>query len=285
MLLPPFRSPIRYRCHTSDQVNFHEFYGIFDIWDGCPEQDRDSEYLANGIGIAIAAFFMIPLIRAESRNSYHGRYGMNIKKKMLWSHRVYHSVWEYTFFNPLRPEPKMQIRHGCVVFFITTLSFWYCSAGKNFSLKRYILTFEADWQSEELQTKFKRFRNMRRGKIPRLEPASENSKFSARNSTCRDILHINRILWYFEHANIRRLHIVMLPPKRHFPRPYFIPYVQLYSRRLRCFGLPSGTWGFYPAELLCRLHWLSHQFHRSCRCNGISSCSSFRVRQDQGQQR
>ncbi|CAN0440273.1 unnamed protein product [Ascophyllum nodosum] len=55
-------------------VNFHEFYGIFDIWDGCPEQDRDSEYLANGIGIAIAAFFMIPLIRAESRNSYHGSF-------------------------------------------------------------------------------------------------------------------------------------------------------------------------------------------------------------------
>ncbi|CAN0285616.1 unnamed protein product, partial [Pylaiella littoralis] len=58
-------------------VNSNEFYGIFDIWDGCPEQDRDSEYLANGIGIAIAAFFMIPLIRAESRNSYHDSFTRN----------------------------------------------------------------------------------------------------------------------------------------------------------------------------------------------------------------
>ncbi|CAN0006474.1 unnamed protein product [Pylaiella littoralis] len=55
-------------------VNFHEFYGIFDIWDGCPEQDVYSDYLANGIGIAIAAVVMIPLIREETRNSYHGSF-------------------------------------------------------------------------------------------------------------------------------------------------------------------------------------------------------------------
>ncbi|CAM9751946.1 unnamed protein product, partial [Hapterophycus canaliculatus] len=50
-------------------VNFHEFYGIFS-W----EKDRDSDYLANGIGITFTAVFMIPLIRAETRNSHHGSF-------------------------------------------------------------------------------------------------------------------------------------------------------------------------------------------------------------------
>lgn len=65
--------------HTSDQVNFHEFYGIFDIWDGCPERSRDSDYLVNGIGIATTAVFMLPLIRAKIRNSHHDRYGKIIE--------------------------------------------------------------------------------------------------------------------------------------------------------------------------------------------------------------
>eukprot|EP00903_Cladosiphon_okamuranus_P009090 g8688.t2 len=54
-------------------VNFHEFYGLFGDGGFC-QKERDSECLANGIGIVITAVFMIPLIRAETRKSRHGSF-------------------------------------------------------------------------------------------------------------------------------------------------------------------------------------------------------------------
>lgn len=74
---------IQHCSHTSDQVNFHEFYGLFGSGGFCQEKERDSDYLANGIGIAITAVFMIPLIRTETRNSRHGRYGIRTQNRTL----------------------------------------------------------------------------------------------------------------------------------------------------------------------------------------------------------
>ncbi|CAM9807519.1 unnamed protein product [Ectocarpus sp. 6 AP-2014] len=51
-------------------MNFNEFYGLRNIWDdGCPGEERDSDYLANGIGIAITAAFVVPAIRADRMKS------------------------------------------------------------------------------------------------------------------------------------------------------------------------------------------------------------------------
>ncbi|CAB1100786.1 unnamed protein product [Ectocarpus sp. CCAP 1310/34] len=51
-------------------MNFNEFYGLRNIWDdGCPRGKRDSDYLANGIGIAITAAFVVPAIRADRMKS------------------------------------------------------------------------------------------------------------------------------------------------------------------------------------------------------------------------
>lgn len=77
------RCEIPHCSHTSDQVNFHEFCGLFGSGGFCQEKERDSDYLANGIGIAITAVFMIPLIRAETRNSRHGRYGIRIQNRTV----------------------------------------------------------------------------------------------------------------------------------------------------------------------------------------------------------
>ncbi|CAM9435576.1 unnamed protein product, partial [Ectocarpus sp. 13 AM-2016] len=49
-------------------VNYHEFYG-FDVRDGCPGKERDPDYLANTILIAVAAAIMVPEIRAERTKS------------------------------------------------------------------------------------------------------------------------------------------------------------------------------------------------------------------------
>lgn len=58
-------------------MNFNEFYGLRDIWDdGCRGVERDSDYLANGIGIAITAVFVVPAIRADRMQSPRIRWGL-----------------------------------------------------------------------------------------------------------------------------------------------------------------------------------------------------------------
>lgn len=57
-------------CH---QLNFQEFFGFYAVFNNECEDASGSEtyqeYFANGVGIALAAFFVIPSIRAETTKS------------------------------------------------------------------------------------------------------------------------------------------------------------------------------------------------------------------------
>ncbi|CAN0298470.1 unnamed protein product [Ectocarpus sp. 12 AP-2014] len=67
-------------------MNFNEFYGLRNIWDnGCPGEERDSDYLANGIGIAITAAFVVPAIRADRMKSPYIRWGLAIEYLRLYA--------------------------------------------------------------------------------------------------------------------------------------------------------------------------------------------------------
>lgn len=68
------------------QMNFNEFYGLRNIWDdGCPGEERDSDYLANGIGIAITAAFVVPAIRADRMKSPYIRWGLSLEYRRLYA--------------------------------------------------------------------------------------------------------------------------------------------------------------------------------------------------------
>lgn len=55
-------------------MNYLEFYGISDFWNGCAgEDDRRSEYLANGIGIAISAVFALSSTHAGRTKATYAR--------------------------------------------------------------------------------------------------------------------------------------------------------------------------------------------------------------------
>lgn len=56
------------------QMNYLEYFETSDVWNGCSgDQERDSEYLANGIGIAITAVFVLPSSHAERTKSTYAR--------------------------------------------------------------------------------------------------------------------------------------------------------------------------------------------------------------------
>lgn len=68
------------RCAT--QLNFQEFFGFYATFHNeCEESSGGEtyrEYLANGVGIALAAFFAIPSIRGETTKSPGVRYGSKV---------------------------------------------------------------------------------------------------------------------------------------------------------------------------------------------------------------